>query len=254
MTAPGFINDLRWSRLTAFELKTARKAMEQIVDADRVKRRRLNRDRFEHIADIGLRLVARYSMRGIVERVLIQVHQGDTRRRRWKPAAVEEIAGTDPDIQMIRCDVTVVVLDKARRGASPNQTIGKTEHGKIVDAERALRVDGMSGRDLLGTDAHGSHPFCDGELMSGLYISKSASNFERKDLDVSLVLRDAAFGGSTGRGTGARNQNHKALMLSRPRSGRLEARGRRHEGFYFPARRAWKTPFITWRQKRASEL
>jgi hypothetical protein len=54
--------------------------MEQIVDANRIKLRRVNRDRFQDIPDISFGRVSRYSMRGEVERVLIEVHQRDTWR------------------------------------------------------------------------------------------------------------------------------------------------------------------------------
>ena len=57
---------------------------------------------------------------------------------------------------MIRRDVAVVMLYEASSGAPPNRVIGYAEHYKIVDAEHALCVDGLSCGDLFGIHTHSS--------------------------------------------------------------------------------------------------
>jgi hypothetical protein len=48
------------------------------------------------------------------------------------------------------------MLYEALSGASPNQVIGYAEHYKIIDAEYAFCVEGLSCGNLFATHAHSS--------------------------------------------------------------------------------------------------
>ena len=71
---------------------------------------------------------------------------------------IQKITGSDANVQMIFSDVLVVMPYQPLRRAPPNQRIGYPKHDKIVIAQAAFSIDGLSSFNLLFCYVHFSSP------------------------------------------------------------------------------------------------
>ena len=62
---------------------------------------------------------------------------------------IQEIAGSDADIEMVCRDVFVVLLKQTLRRAVPNQMVCQAKHDEVIQAQAAPGIDGLSGSDLF---------------------------------------------------------------------------------------------------------
>jgi hypothetical protein len=68
-----------------------------------------------------------------LERSWVQVHQRDFWGLRRVTALVEQVAGSDADVEMTGSDVLVVEPDEPPRGASPREMPVEPQNNCVVD-------------------------------------------------------------------------------------------------------------------------
>ena len=70
----------------------------------------------------------------MLQHTLVEIHKSDAWRPRRELAAIKKITRADPDIQMVCCNVSVVVFFDTLRRASPNKLIRNDQHYEVVGA------------------------------------------------------------------------------------------------------------------------
>jgi hypothetical protein len=94
-----------------FGLHGDRQAVQQVVHSYGVEWRAINLKRFQGITSVALREVSCQSLPGDCQAVWLQVHQHEARVGYRERAFVQEIAGTDADIQVVCRYVLIVQPD-----------------------------------------------------------------------------------------------------------------------------------------------
>src|SRR5512138_781748 len=85
-----------------------RQAMQDSAEGDRIEGPDAG-EWLAHISDVDFRLISIQPGCGILEAVGLQIDQCEPGPAGAEVASVQEIAGTDPDVRVIRRDVTTVV-------------------------------------------------------------------------------------------------------------------------------------------------
>src|SRR5437899_1322278 len=100
----------------------AGQAVQQVVHSDGIERWCRQRNRLENVGAVDLWVVSSETTASDRETVRIEVHQRESRRGRRESTAVEEIPGPDTDVEMVRRDVLLVVLEDPTSRALPSDT------------------------------------------------------------------------------------------------------------------------------------
>jgi hypothetical protein len=67
------------------------------------------------------------------ERVGVEIHQCDVRRLRRVAALVEQVAGSDADVEMTARDVLAIEPHETPRGTPPHHDAVESQHNRVVD-------------------------------------------------------------------------------------------------------------------------
>ena len=139
-------------------------AVQQVAQAHRGEGWDLPREWREHIGPVDLGAVAGDATGRDVEAALVEVHQPDPGRRCREAAAVEEVAGPHPDVEVGVGHVGVVVRQDAVGRAAPGDAGEPPEDGEVVEREGASGVEGVASLDLSGRRHRPPRPAAAGHL------------------------------------------------------------------------------------------